>query len=59
LSQTELSQEEQKLSIGEFNYRKGLAVAIASHRTRRLVWAGIATLVGATIIIGYGNSLAR
>jgi L-rhamnose-H+ transport protein len=31
----------------------------ASHRTRRLVWAGIATLVGATIIIGYGNSLAR
>jgi len=31
----------------------------ASHRTRTLVWAGIATLVGATVVIGCGNSLVR
>jgi L-rhamnose-H+ transport protein len=31
----------------------------ASHRTRTLVWTGIATLVGATVIIGWGNSLVR
>jgi L-rhamnose-H+ transport protein len=31
----------------------------ASHRTRTLVFAGIAGLVGATVIIGYGNSLVR
>ena len=30
----------------------------ASARTRRLVWAGIATLVGSTIVIGIGNMLA-
>lgn len=30
----------------------------ASSRTRNLVWLGIATLIGATIIIGIGNSLA-
>jgi L-rhamnose-H+ transport protein len=31
----------------------------ASHRTRTLVRTGIATLVGATVIIGWGNSLVR
>jgi L-rhamnose-H+ transport protein len=31
----------------------------ACHRTRNWVWVGIATLVGATVIIGYGNSLVR
>ncbi len=30
----------------------------ASGRTRATVWAGIAILVGATIVIGYGNKLA-
>lgn len=30
----------------------------ASRSTRALVWTGIALLVGATVIIGYGNSLA-
>jgi L-rhamnose-H+ transport protein len=30
----------------------------ASRRTRRLVWAGIALLVGSTIIIGIGNMMA-
>jgi L-rhamnose-H+ transport protein len=29
----------------------------ASGKTLALVWAGIATLVGATLIIGYGNYL--
>ena len=32
--------------------------AMASKRTRRLVWTGIATLIGSTVIIGIGNSLA-
>ena len=31
----------------------------ASRKTRATVWGGIIALVGATIIIGYGNSLAR
>jgi L-rhamnose-H+ transport protein len=31
----------------------------ASRRTRTLVWAGIATLIGATVIIGCGNALNR
>jgi L-rhamnose-H+ transport protein len=31
----------------------------ASRRTRTLVWAGIALLIGSTIIIGIGNTLAR
>jgi L-rhamnose-H+ transport protein len=26
---------------------------------RALVWAGVALLVGATIIIGYGNAMGR
>jgi L-rhamnose-H+ transport protein len=30
----------------------------ASARTRRLVWLGIAVLVGSTVVIGIGNSLA-
>jgi L-rhamnose-H+ transport protein len=30
----------------------------ASARTRRLVWTGIATLVGSTVVIGVGNMLA-
>ena len=29
----------------------------SSARTKRMVWTGIATLVGATIIIGWGNAL--
>lgn len=29
-----------------------------SSRTRALVWAGVLTLIGSTILIGYGNSLA-
>lgn len=31
----------------------------ASRRTRTLVWWGIATLMGSTIVIGIGNSLAK
>ncbi len=30
----------------------------SSARTRLIVWSGIALLVGATVIIGYGNSIA-
>ena len=33
--------------------------AAASGRTRTLVWAGIATLIGSTIIIGLGNFFAE
>ncbi len=31
----------------------------ASRRTRRLVWTGIGLLVGSTVVIGFGNYLAR
>jgi L-rhamnose-H+ transport protein len=30
----------------------------SSGRTRAVVWAGIALLVGGTMVIGYGNYLA-
>ena len=30
----------------------------SSGRTKAVVWTGIAMLVGATVIIGYGNMLA-
>lgn len=33
--------------------------ASATRRTRSVVWAGIATLVGATVIIGCGNALIQ
>ena len=32
--------------------------AAASAPTRRLVWLGIGTLVGSTVVIGVGNMLA-
>ncbi len=30
----------------------------ASQRTRALVWTGIATLIGSTVVIGLGNFFA-
>ena len=30
-----------------------------SFRTRALVWVGILTLIGSTLVIGYGNYLAK